>query len=85
MNLRRPVLLALVAVLGLSACASTPGAKRIALDVVDTLDVSETVKVCMRDRIQEYEENELQDIAESADAGDGAALTRFENDLRACG
>jgi hypothetical protein len=86
-NLRRPVLLALVALVGLSACASTPSARRVALDVVESLDVPDDVKECMRDSIEAYDQDELQDIAEQADAGlaEGtAAMSRFEADLAAC-
>jgi hypothetical protein len=83
-NLRRPLIVAAVALVSLSACASTPSAKRVALDVVDTLEVSDTVKDCMRERIEAYDQDDLQDIAELADDGDAAQLTQFENDLRAC-
>jgi hypothetical protein len=83
----RHISLALVAVVTVSACASIPPAKRVAQDVVDTLEVSDSVKACMLDRIDEYSEDDLQDIAESADAGntDGVAdLARFERDLAGC-
>lgn len=71
-----------VAVLGLTACVSTPSAKRVALDVVETLDVSDSVKACMRDVIDEYDADELEDIAEAAADGDRTELTRFEARLR---
>jgi hypothetical protein len=83
----RAVAVALVALVGLSACASTPSAKRIALDSVETLDVAEPVKVCMRDAIEEYDQEQLQQIAELADAGNSegiAELARFEASLRSC-
>jgi hypothetical protein len=83
-NLRRPLIVAVAALVSLTACASTPGAKRIALDVVDTLDASPAVKDCMRERIEAYDEDDLQDIAELANDGDATQLTQFENDLRAC-
>jgi uncharacterized lipoprotein len=83
-KLRRSLIVAVVALVPLSACASTPGAKRIALDVVDTLDADPAVKECMRERIETYDEDELQDIAERANDGDATQLTTFENDLRAC-
>ena len=83
----RAVAVALVALVGLSACASTPSAKRIALDSVETLDVAEPVKACMRDAIEEYDQEQLQQIAELADAGNSegiAELARFEASLRSC-
>jgi Tfp pilus assembly protein PilX len=93
-NAARPhrlVVLALVTVLGLSACASTPSSKRIAQDVVDRMvvqgQISDAAGRCMQERIDEYSQDDLQDIAESADAGntDGVAdLARFERDLAAC-
>lgn len=94
MNARRnvsPAVLALVAVLGLSACASTPSAKRVAEDVVDRMvtqgQISEAAGACMREAIDEYSTDDLEEIAESADAGntDGvAAMAVFERDLTAC-
>jgi len=93
-NARRPhrlAVLALVAVMGLSACASTPSSKRVAEDMVDRMvvqgQISEATGECMREQIDEYSPDDLQGIAESADAGntDGvAALARFERDLAAC-
>jgi hypothetical protein len=87
-RLPRPVAIALLAVVGLAACSSPPSARRVALDVVETLDVSEAVKACMVDKIQtEYSEDELQQISEGADSGDPAdveALAAFEADLETC-
>jgi hypothetical protein len=81
------IVVALSLALGLSACASTPSAYRIALDVVETLDLDENVKTCMREAIEAYEPDDLQQITELADAGnpDGIAdLARFEASLRSC-
>jgi hypothetical protein len=81
------VVVALSLALGLSACASTPSAYRIALDVVETLDLDENVKTCMREAIEAYDPDDLQQITELADAGnpDGIAdLARFEASLRSC-
>jgi hypothetical protein len=81
------IAVALSVALGASACASTPSAYRIALDVVETLDLDENVKTCMREAIEAYEPDDLQKIAELADAGnsDGIAdLARFEASLRSC-
>lgn len=86
----RPVRVAAVAafaVIGLSACASTPSAQRVALDVVDGLDVDESVKVCMREQINQMSRDDFQDMAEAADASDlagQALLTRLETNLANC-
>lgn len=85
---RIPLLFAAVGlVVTLSACASVPSAQRIALDVVETLDLDESIKNCMRTAIESYEVDDLQRIAELAEAGnaDGIAdLARFEASLRSC-
>lgn len=81
------LVLALSVVLGMSACTSTPSAHRIALDVVETLDLDENIKACMREAIEAYDPEDLQEISELADAGnsDGVAnLARFEAGLRSC-
>lgn len=90
MNVSRTVraaAVAAIAVVGLSACASTPPAQRVALDVVDGLDADESVKACMRDHINELTQDQFQQMAEMADANDlagQAELTRLENRLAAC-
>lgn len=87
MKPRRSLRLAAVAVfavVGLGACASTPSAKRVALDVVETLEVSAPVKQCMRDAIDNYSADDLQELAEAADGGDPTALQQFEASLRVC-
>ncbi len=77
--------------LGLSACASTPSAKRVALDTVDRVvaeeGLSSVERECMRDAIDGYSEDRLEEIAESADSGNPegvAALAEFEADIAAC-
>lgn len=84
-------MLALTAVVGLSACASVPSAKRVAFDTVDAMaargEISETEQACMRDRIDDYSEDRLQTIAERAQEADVAAraeLAEFEDLLAAC-
>lgn len=84
-------MLALVAVVGLSACMSTPSAKRVAEDVVDRMvvqgEISEAAGACMREQIDQYSTDDFEDIAGSAEAGntDGvAAMAVFERDLAAC-
>ena len=87
----RALAVAAVAVLGLSACASTPSAKRVALDTVDRVvaeqGLSATERECMIDAIEGYSEDRLESIADSADAGNPegvAALAQFEADIAAC-
>ena len=92
MNARpfRSVLVVLAAIGGLTACNSTPSARRVALDVIETLPVSESVKECMRTKVEEsYSEDEIKAFAEGADEEppdpeSQAALDRFEADLESC-
>ena len=80
----------LAAIGGLTACNSTPSAKRVALDVIETLPVSDEVKECMRNKVeQDYSQDEIQAFAEGADETPPdpeakAALDRFEADLANC-
>jgi hypothetical protein len=85
----RSLLVVLVAVGGLTACNSTPSAKRVALDVIETLPVSDSVKECMRVKVKAYDEDTLESIAEGANQEppkpeDEAALAEFEADLESC-
>lgn len=80
----RVAAVAVLAVVGLSACASTPSAKRVAQDVVATLDVPDSVKQCMNDAIDTFTTEQLETIAEAADSGDATALQPFEAQLRRC-
>ena len=88
---RRPVRAALavaaLAAVGLTGCSSTPSAKRVALDMVDTLEISDDAKTCMKDKINGYEGEEIERIAELADSGDQAGtadLREFSDDLATC-
>lgn len=90
-SVRRAIAAAAVAALGLSACASTPSAKRVAQDTVDRVVAEEGLSAvqreCMLDAIDNYSEDRLEEIAESADAGNPegvAALAQFEAELAAC-
>jgi hypothetical protein len=81
------VLVVLAALGGLSACRSTPSARRVAFDVIDTLEVTDSVKACMRDKVEGYTANEVKKFAEGAnknDAASVAALDKFEADLASC-
>jgi hypothetical protein len=92
----RRSLAALFLVVGLSGCISTPGAQRVALDAVDTLDqvdgagnpvVTDEQKDCMRAVILDYRDDQLQEMGDAAADGDADAieeLTVFESRLRAC-
>ena len=78
---------ALLAVGGLTGCSSTPSAKRVALDMIDTLDISASAKACMVDKVEGYTTEELDKIAELADEGNQegvAQLQEFEADLATC-
>ncbi|HEX4980948.1 MAG TPA: hypothetical protein VFV63_04585 [Ilumatobacteraceae bacterium] len=85
------MLVVLAAVGGLAACNSTPSAKRVALDVIETLDnLTEAERQCMRTKVEkDYSQDEIQAIAEGADQTPPdpeakAALDRFEADLADC-
>jgi hypothetical protein len=86
----RSVLVVLAAIGGLAACNSTPSARRVALDVIETLPVSDEVKECMRTKVEEdYSQDEIQAFAEGSDETPQdpeakAALDRFEADLADC-
>jgi hypothetical protein len=80
----------------LSACgASAPPAQELAIEIVDTLDVSDAVKDCMRDEIDGFtltEEqaagfSDLDDVAKKAAGGNETAIdimADFEAALTAC-
>lgn len=81
---RRSILaLAAVPVLVLTACGSSaPPARELALEMVETLDVSEDVKQCMRDEVESFSLTEEQaagfedfdDVATKAADGNEQAL-----------
>jgi hypothetical protein len=94
---RRSILaVAVASVTILSACgASAPPAKELAIEIVDTLDVDDAVKDCMRDEITGFTLTEEQaagfsdfdDVAKKADGGNETALkimADFEAALAAC-
>lgn len=88
--------MAISSVVILSACgASAPPAQELAIEMVDTLDVSEAAKDCMRDEITGFTLTEEQaagfsdfdDVASKADGGNELALkimADFEAALTAC-
>lgn len=87
---------ALVAVVGVSACTSDPSAKRVAQDLVNTVTMEpggggEKVRDCMLEVIDGYSTKELEDLGKNAQSSDEAtaaeadkALKKFEADLAAC-
>jgi hypothetical protein len=81
----------LAAIAGLAACNSTPSARRVALDVIETLPVDDGVKQCMRQKVEEdYSQDEIQAFADGAnknppDPDAQAALDKFQADLADCG
>lgn len=84
---RTVVVVVALALGSMSACTSIPSAQRVALDAVETLDVDESVKQCMRDIINDYTEDELQEIGDLAVEGNADAVTQlgfFEGRLAAC-
>ena len=57
--------------------------------MIDTLDVSDSVKECMRTKVEAYTKDEIEAFAEGADKtppdpDSQAALDKFESELAAC-
>ena len=80
---------AVVAVLGLSACNSDPGSRRVAEDIVDTAliqgEITQEVHDCLFDKLELYSDEDYEAITKAAtEAGPGTALDLFEADLAAC-
>ena len=86
----RSILVVLAALGGLTACNSTPSARRVALDVIETLDVDESVKECMRTKVEEdYSQETIEAFAKGADQNPPdeesvEALEAFRDDLAEC-
>lgn len=80
--------MALVAVVGLSACQSDPSATRVAQDLVKTLAENDAQEECMLNVIDEYDLNQLGSDADGDDEAEKvsaeAELAKFESDLAAC-
>ncbi len=80
----------------LTACgASSPPAEELALEVIESLDVDESVKECMRDEVTGFTLTEeqaqgfvdLDDVADKAARGNEQAqniMADFEASLAAC-
>jgi hypothetical protein len=96
-KLRRASVLVLAAgTLVLTACGDlAPPAKELADEMIDTLDVPDSVKACMKDRVEGFEltEQEAQgftdfdDVAAKAAEGQEQAkqiMQRFQGSLAAC-
>ena len=78
-----------VAVVGLSACNSDPGRKRVVEDIIQTAveqgDLTTEQGDCMFGKVEGYSEDQLKEITASAEAaGPGTAIELFEADLAAC-
>ncbi len=97
MKLRRSSVLLLAAgTLVLTACGNlAPPAKELADEMVDTLDVPDSVKTCMKAEVEGFELTESEatgftdfdDVAAKAAEGQQQAvqiMQRFEDSLAAC-
>jgi hypothetical protein len=86
----RSFAVAVIVVAGvLTACgASAPPAPELALEVIETLDVSESVKACMRDKVAGFDLADFEAIKRGADdnvaAEDIEALSKFQAALASC-
>ena len=86
-RLLRSVALVALAVGGLSACLSTPGAERVARDVVESMDITEEQRECMLRKLDGYSNEELEAIGEGVlDSIPEAEeqLDVFQADLAGC-
>jgi hypothetical protein len=94
---RRPIAnafaIGLVAVLGVSACTSDPGARRVAEDLVRTVAQDQPdIEECMLDVIDQYDDEfGLEDLGNDARSDNDersvpakATLADFEAELAAC-
>lgn len=85
----RSVLAAVIVSTGtLAACgASAPPANELAIEVIESLDLSDAVEACMLAEVDTFTDDELDQIAEAADDGDAeanAAMDAFQAALEAC-
>lgn len=92
MNRRTLVAFVALAATGLTACGtSAPPANELAIELIDALEADGTLKstqaACMRERVEAYSDEELDDLAERADSGNAEALDgmrKFQQDLADC-
>jgi hypothetical protein len=88
-TLARTTAIAIVALLGVSACTSDPSPQRVAEDLIktETQDQPE-LQECMLGVLEDYDVNELGEQAISDNAAQAKAaqeqLDQFEADLAAC-
>ena len=81
--------MALVAAFGVAACESSPSARRVAEDLVNTMAADDpVVRDCMLAIIEtDYPDDTLDKIGEGVEDGDPeaiAALEEFESALSSC-
>ena len=81
--------MALVAALGVAACESSPSARRVAEDLINTYAADDPeARECMLQVVEDdYPGDALDQIGEGVEEGDPdaiEALDEFESKLRAC-
>ena len=81
----------LIAGLGVTACTSTPSAKRVAEDLINTLAETDAERDCMLKKVDAYSKDALEDIGNDAENGDEAAkaaanaeLDKLQAELESC-
>ena len=81
----------LIAGLGVTACTSTPSAKRVAEDLINTLAETDAERDCMLEKVDVYSKDELEQIGDDAENGDEAAkaaanaeLDKLQAELESC-
>ena len=84
----RSLAAAVLAGVALAACSATaPPAAELAVEVIDTLEVDEDVKQCMRDEVAEFGESTLDEMAKLASEGDSRGvegMDEFQAALAGC-
>lgn len=89
---RRLVATVALATAVLTACGvSAPPPNELAGEIIDTLDVSSSVKTCMRAQLADYTDEDLEAITNGLESDNTetqvearAALDEFESDLASC-
>jgi hypothetical protein len=90
----RPVAVVAAVLVGLTACTSTPSAKAVAEDFIESIDLDPDQESCMLERLDGYTNDQLEAIGEanvSVDFDDAGAVEdatpefqAFVDDLQEC-
>lgn len=70
-----------IAALGVSACTSNPGPKRVAEDLINTLADTDEERDCMLDILDGYSDSELESLGNDVNEGDEATQAAAQVEL----